>query len=126
MARRSPPRTGTRAAVAAAITAVLAVGTGCGGPDPYCERARSAFDQIGELRSDPQAVDDPQEALARLKTAFGALRDGVPEEVQSDVDTLLRYVDSLRTPEDVAREEPADVRTAGEHLADWLGRNCEE
>jgi len=114
-----------RTTTALVLVALVALAAGCRGQDEYCGRARSAFDEIESLRGDPQARTDPTEALARLKRAFGGLRDGAPDDVQGDVDTLLRHVDSLRTPEDVARQEPADVRAAGDHLADWLGRNCD-
>jgi hypothetical protein len=126
MMQASPPPALTRTVAALVLAVVLALGAGCGGRDPYCDRVRSAFDEIDALRGDPQAATDPTEALGRLKRAFGGLRGGVPEDLQGDVDTLLRYVDSLQTPEDVARDEPAEVRTAGDHLAQWLGRSCED
>jgi hypothetical protein len=116
----------TRAAGALVLVVAICLTAGCRRQDPYCERVRAAFDAIDDLRGDPQARTDPQEALTRLKGAFGQLRDGAPEEVHGDVDALLRYVDSLQSSQDVARDEPADVRTAGDHLADWMGRACED
>jgi hypothetical protein len=126
MAPLPRPARAAGTATALVLLAVLALAPGCRRQDPYCDRVRAAFDEVDDLRGDPQARTDPNEALGRLKRAFGGLRDGVPDDLQGDVATLLRYVDSLQTPEDVARDEPADVRTAGDHLARWLGQSCDD
>ena len=103
----------------ALIVVLLAIGSGCGHGNDYCDRVRDHQSDLGSIPSNGDRT-----ALLRALPIFEDLQDAAPDDVADDWQLLVTRIRALTTALEDAQVDPStfDPRNPPERLsAEQLG-----